>query len=82
MKGYCGKIAQVDLTRREVKTVELKAETDFSCEGASNIIIASVDPIYEGEVNYILDGSLTQSSGIFENVSQGKHTGKYAGETA
>ncbi len=54
--------------------LELKAETDFSCEGASNIIIASVDPIYEGEVNYILDGSLTQSSGIFENVSQGKHS--------
>jgi gliding motility-associated-like protein len=54
--------------------LELKAETDFSCEGASNIIIASVDPIYENEVNYILDGSLTQSSGIFENVSKGKHT--------
>lgn len=53
--------------------LELKAETDFSCEGASNIIIASVDPIYQDEVNYILDGSLTQSSGIFENVSKGKH---------
>jgi len=54
--------------------LELTADTDFSCEGASNIIIASVDPIYENEVNYTLDGSLTQTSGIFENVSKGKHT--------
>ncbi len=54
--------------------LDLKAETDFSCEGASNIIIASVDPIYENEVSYILDGSLTQDSGIFENVSSGNHT--------
>jgi gliding motility-associated-like protein len=50
------------------------ATTDFSCEGASNIIIASVDPIYENEVTYILDGDLRQASGIFENVTKGQHT--------
>ncbi len=38
------------------------------------MIIASVDPIYENEVTYILDGNLSQDSGIFENVSSGKHT--------
>ena len=53
--------------------MELKADTDFTCEGASNIIIASVDPIYQNDVTYTLDGNLTQESGIFENVSKGKH---------
>ncbi len=66
-------VSQKSIEVEQLIFLELKAETDFSCEGASNIIIASVDPIYEGEVTYTLDGSLTQDSGIFENVSKGTH---------
>jgi gliding motility-associated-like protein/uncharacterized repeat protein (TIGR01451 family) len=66
-------VSQKSIEVEQLIYLELKAETDFSCEGASNIIIASVDPIYEGEVTYTLDGGLTQESGIFENVSKGKH---------
>jgi gliding motility-associated-like protein len=54
--------------------LQLSAETDFSCEGASNIIIAQVDPIYQNDVTYILDGNINQTSGIFENISKGMHT--------
>ena len=54
--------------------LDLQASTDFSCEGASNMIIAQVDPIYEGQVTYILDNSISQSTGIFENVGKGSHT--------
>ncbi|WKK67436.1 T9SS type B sorting domain-containing protein [Lutimonas zeaxanthinifaciens] len=67
-------VSQKSIELEQLIYLELKAETDFSCQGASNIIIASVDPIYEDEVSYTLDGSLTQDSGIFENVSKGKHT--------
>ena len=67
-------VSQRSIEVEQLIYLELTAETDFSCEGASNIIIASVDPIYQDDVNYILDGSLTQSSGIFENVTKGKHT--------
>ena len=66
-------VSQKSIEVEQLIYLELKAETDFSCEGASNIVIASVDPIYEGEVTYTLDGGLTQESGIFENVSKGKH---------
>jgi gliding motility-associated-like protein/uncharacterized repeat protein (TIGR01451 family) len=67
-------ISQKSIEIEQLIYLELTAETDFSCEGASNIIIASVDPIYQNDVNYILDGTVTQESGIFENVSKGKHT--------
>ena len=53
--------------------LQLAAETDFSCEGASNIIIAQVDPIYQNDVTYSLDGNINQTSGIFENVGKGMH---------
>ena len=66
-------VSQKSIEVEQLIYLELKAETDFSCEGASNIIIASVDPIYDDEVTYTLDGGLTQDSGIFENVSKGKH---------
>ena len=46
----------------------------FSCEGASNQIMATVDAQYENEVMYTLDGSTTQASGLFEDVSEGNHT--------
>ncbi len=67
-------VTQKTVDVEQLIDLELKATTDFSCEGANNMIIASVDPIYEDEVTYILDGNLSQDSGIFENVSSGKHT--------
>ncbi len=66
-------VSQKTVEVEQLIYLELTAETDFTCQGASNIIIASVDPIYQNEVSYTLDGSLTQESGIFENVSKGKH---------
>ncbi len=66
-------ISQKSVEIEQLIYLELKADTDFTCEGASNIIIASVDPIYQNDVTYTLDGNLTQESGIFENVSKGKH---------
>ena len=53
--------------------LQLEATTDFSCEGASNIIIAQVDPIYQNDVTYTLDGNTSNTSGVFENVSKGTH---------
>ena len=52
--------SQKSIDIEQLVYLELKAETDFSCQGASNIIIASVDPIYQDEVTYILDGSISQ----------------------
>ena len=54
--------------------LQLEATTDFSCEGTGNIIIAQVDPIYQNDVTYTLDGNITNTSGIFENVVKGTHT--------
>ncbi len=54
--------------------LQLEATTGFSCEGASNIIIAQVDPIYQDDVTYTLDGSTSNTSGIFENINKGDHT--------
>ncbi|MCF6222665.1 MAG: T9SS type B sorting domain-containing protein [Flavobacteriaceae bacterium] len=53
--------------------LQLEATTDFSCEGASNIVIAQVDPIYQNDVTYTLDGNVSNTSGIFENVNKGTH---------
>ncbi len=55
--------------------LELTATTDFSCEnGGGSIIIAQVDPIYQNEVTFHLDGGQSNSSGIFENVGKGSRT--------
>lgn len=54
-------------------SLQLSATTDFSCDGGGNIIIAQVDPIYQNDVTYLLDGANGQTSGIFENVSKGSH---------
>ena len=53
--------------------LQLTADTDFTCEGASNIVIAQVDPIYQNDVTFYLDGANGNSSGIFENVTKGTH---------
>ena len=67
-------VSQKSVEVEQLIYLELKADTDFSCQGASNIIMASVDPIYQNDVTYTLDGNITQESGIFENVSKGTHT--------
>ena len=36
--------------------------------------LEQLELIYADQVTYILDGSLRQDTGIFENVSSGKHT--------
>ncbi|MEN8124533.1 MAG: T9SS type B sorting domain-containing protein [Bacteroidota bacterium] len=54
--------------------LKLEATTDFSCENAGTTIIAQVDPLYDNQVTYTLDGNLSQASGIFENVPYGEHT--------
>ena len=53
--------------------LKLEASTDFSCEKGGTTIIAKVDPIYDNQVTFTLDGNLSQTSGIFENVPHGEH---------
>ncbi|MCK5638182.1 MAG: T9SS type B sorting domain-containing protein [Flavobacteriaceae bacterium] len=53
--------------------LQLSADTDFSCEGSNSMIIAQVDPIYQNDVTFTLDGNTSNTSGIFENVSKGTH---------
>ncbi len=62
------------ITIDQLVYLNLEAKTDFSCDSASNVVIANVDPIYDGLVTFTLDGSINQSSGIFENVGEGQHT--------
>jgi len=64
---------QTTMEVEQLVYLQLEATTDFSCEGASNIIIAQVDPIYQNDVTYTLDGSISNTSGIFENISKGNH---------
>ncbi len=55
--------------------LELTATTDFSCDnGGGSVIIAQVDPIYQNDVTYHLDGSTSNTLGIFENVGKGSHS--------
>lgn len=54
--------------------LEFDAVGGFSCEGGSSTITATVAAQYANEVTYILDGTLTNTTGIFENVSSGMHS--------
>ena len=54
--------------------LNLEATTDFSCDAGSSMVIAKVDPLYDNEVTYFLDGKNPNKSGIFENVAAGTHT--------
>ncbi|MDH3322498.1 MAG: T9SS type B sorting domain-containing protein, partial [Flavobacteriaceae bacterium] len=65
---------QTTLDIEQLIYLQLEAATDFSCEGASNIIVAQVDPIYQNDVTYTLDGNLSNTSGIFEGVNKGNHS--------
>ncbi|MGB5463381.1 MAG: T9SS type B sorting domain-containing protein [Aureibaculum sp.] len=62
------------ITIDQLVYLELTASAGFSCEGSFARVIASVDPIYSDEVMYTLDGTITQASGVFENVPDGEHT--------
>ena len=65
---------QITMEIEQLIYLQLEATTDFSCEGSSSTIIAQVDPIYQNDVTYTLNGSTSNTSGIFENISTGNHT--------
>jgi len=58
----------------ELTDLQFEVSAGFSCEGSSNQITATVAEEYTNEVRYTLDGGTSQTSGIFENVSDGDHT--------
>jgi gliding motility-associated-like protein/uncharacterized repeat protein (TIGR01451 family) len=58
----------------QLVNLEMTATAEYSCEGGTNQVIATVDPQYENEVMFTLDGSISQASGLFEAVSDGQHT--------
>ena len=62
------------MTIDQLVYLEFEVSAGFSCEGSSNQIIASVAQQYANEVRYTLDGSISQDTGIFDNVSNGEHT--------
>ncbi|MDX5585559.1 MAG: T9SS type B sorting domain-containing protein [Aureibaculum sp.] len=70
--NFCETIENVIID--QLVDLNFSAETEFSCEGSSNQIIASVDPQYANEVTYTLDGTIEQATGFFEDVADGEHT--------
>ncbi len=54
--------------------LEFEATGGFSCSGSINTITATVAPAYANEVTYIMDGTITNTTGIFENVTPGLHS--------
>ena len=64
----------VPMTIDQLVDLEFEASAGFECEGSENQVIASVAAEYENEVEFRLDGGSPQSSGIFEDVSDGQHT--------
>ncbi len=62
------------MTIDQLVELEFEATVGFQCEGYENQVIASVASQYENEVEFRLDGGSPQSSGLFEDVSNGEHT--------
>jgi len=62
------------MTIDQLVDLEFEALPGFLCEGYENQVIASVAAQYENEVEFRLDGGSPQSSGLFEDVSDGQHT--------
>ena len=58
----------------ELTDLQFEVSAGFSCEGSGNQITATVAEEYTNQVRYTLDGSTSQTSGIFDNVSDGDHT--------
>ncbi len=54
--------------------LEFEVSGGFSCDNATNQIIATVADQYSNEVIYTLDGSATSTTGIFDDVANGEHT--------
>ena len=62
-----------DVTIDQLVYLEFEATGGFSCEGATNTIIATVADQYKNDVKYKLDNAHENTTGIFENVSGGDH---------
>ncbi len=63
-----------DINLIEQINLQFEASDGFECEGATNTITATVAPEFANDVTFELDGGSANSTGIFENVSQGQHT--------
>ncbi len=57
----------------ELTDLQFEAEVVPVCEELSSRITATVATAYKDQVSYTLDGTTTQTSGIFNNVSEGNH---------
>ncbi len=62
------------MTVDQLVFLEFEVSGGFSCESATNQIIATVADQYASDVTYTLDGSTTSTTGIFDNVADGDHT--------
>ncbi len=62
------------ITLLEQIDLQFEAVGGFSCEGATNIITATVAAEFAGDVTYRINGGSANSTGIFEDVNQGTHT--------
>jgi len=62
------------MTIDQLVFLEFEVTGGFSCENSTNQIIATVADLYVDEVRYTLDGSVTSTTGIFDDVSDGEHT--------
>jgi len=67
----CDMVQTINLI--ELTDLEFAAESVTNCETLTNQVIATVADAYTNEVSYTLDGITTQTSGVFENVSDGEH---------
>jgi len=64
----------VSETINQLIFLEFNATGGFSCSGSINTITATVAPEYASVVTYIMDGSITNTTGIFEDVTPGLHS--------
>ena len=62
------------VTIDQLVDLEFAATGGFSCEGATNTITATVAETYRNDVTYRLDGGISNTTGVFEDVSSGSHT--------
>ena len=63
------------ITINQEVDLQFEATGGFSCEdGAMNTITATVANQFTSDVTYTLDGSSSNSTGVFEDVSDGQHT--------
>ena len=62
------------MTIDQLVFLEFEVSGGFSCESATNQIIATVADQYTSDVTYTLDGSTTSTTGIFDDVADGDHT--------